>query len=403
MLLKDKSKRGIEFFLIYIIILTLPFENTAFQASFLGVYGAPLSVFPILMLFIFKIFKNELSKSFFMISIYSVLIFIISFFIFNDFDYSIVLNQSLKNLILYLTWIFTFYFFLKTDKVSNFSISCLSILMILIIFFNLFFNDFLQAINFLNYVEIRNSKLRGFSTEGSTYGFLIICVFTLYAWVNKINIFIFISFLVFALLLVSSKGAIFSFLLSYFICCLMFFKRNLLKTVFMFLSFIFSFIYLYSVLIEQLFLDIEDYTSFSTRFTLFLLGFNSVAISPLGWGFSGYYPYFYIYGDEIISYISSFNLNFSEVKDYFVVGQTKSVSTKSFFLDSLIVYGLPFIIIYFYLIFRGLKYSLQEGDFYRALSINFILISLLFYIPGYGTYISAVALGLSLNSNFNRG
>lgn len=397
------KKNFIEVFLVSLIFFTLPFENTILQASPLGFYGASLSIIPILLLIIYTLFINNLNKTYFYILVYACLIFIGSFFLFSEYNYEVVFYQALKNLILHLTWFFIFFYFYSCKYFSDRNIRNLFFLIIFIVLLSIFFRDFVDNFKLLNFEEIRNSKYRGFTTEGSAFGFLVTSSILLYGASKNLNIYLFLFLIMSVLLLIQSKGALVCFFISYFISLMMFSKRNLVK-VFVLSCLMFLFLFFVVGFVSNLFLsDIDEYTSLATRLTLITLGIKSIFFYPSGLGFSGYYPYFYNNGYDAISFVSEsfpFALDFSEVKSYFVKNVTQNVSTKSFLFDSIIVYGVPFVIIFFKFIISGLKFSIiDRASLYRTILILFLVLALTFYIPGYGSYISAVTLGIVLNKN----
>lgn len=399
----------IEYLLIFFIIILLPFENSFLQESFLGIYGASLSVIPVVLLFIFKLINNKIQKEFFYFFLYSIFIFIFSALVFYLLGYneSIVLFQPLKNLILYTTWFYIFFYFKNYKCVEDLK-TPIRILFYLIVFLSVisvFFTDFLNGLKLLNYQEDRNQRPRGFSLEASTFGFLLICIFLLYSWIKKKNLLVYISILSLILIGIGTKGGLSLLLISFFICSLVLFKRNILKNIMYIILFFIIYLLVFDLLKNQFISDLENYTSIATRSTLFLLGWLSVVYSPVGMGFSGYYPYFYNNIDNIISIIRGtlqFNLNFYELESYSKIGNFENIGTKSFILDCIITYGIPFIIISFLYIKDIIKFSVINDQYYRLFFLIFLLLALMFYNSSFGMYIGAFSMGLLFNKEFGK-
>lgn len=405
----NNGNKYIEYLLVFLFIILLPFENSFLQESFLGLYGASLSVFPLLLLFLYSVLFNKIEKEFFYLLLYSFLTFFVSLIVFYNLGYNedIILIQPLKNILLYLTWFYAFFYFknLKRIKFLKIPIKILIYILLAIIFLTIFFTEYVNNMPILSYGDIRNAKFRGFSLESSTFGFLIVSSFLLYILYYGKRIVLYIPFLVFILFILQSKGGLLSLLLTFLICSLILFKKNLLKNIFYIILFLSFYLITVSYIGEWFTSDIESYTSFATRLTLIVFGLCSVFISPIGWGFSGYYPYFYINLDNIVNYIqaiSPISLNFSEVLEYSIVGNFKSVGTKSFIFDCMIVYGFPFILILFIYLKNIISYILAINDYNRLFLLIFILLALLFYNSSFGMYIGAFALGLVFNKNLGK-
>lgn len=398
------NKNYFEYILVFLFIVLLPFENSALQASSLGLYGASLSLLPVLVLFLYRLFCNKIEKEFFLFFMYSTIVFILSFFLFKwmGYDDSIILYQPIKNYILYLTWFYVFFFFKNQENFISYirPINILFYITLFIIFLSVYFFDFINSISFLSYSDIRNSKPRGFSLESSTFGFFVSVVFLLYMWVNKKNLALILFLLFFCLIFIQSKGSLSSIFIALIISSLLLMKRNFLINIVYILIAMTIYFLTVDLILSWFLVDIETYTSFATRIVLILLGLYSVFFSPLGWGFSGYYPHFYLNIDKIIHVVndvSPMNLNFSEVIDYSVVGNFQSVGTKSFFMDCLIVYGLPFLFFMLFYLRNIYRCIVINNDYNRMLLLIFLLIALTFYNSSFGMYIGAFALGLIFN------
>jgi len=88
--------------------------------------------------------------------------------------------------------------------------------------------------------------------------------------------------------------------------------------------------------------DLSNFTSGSTRLTLWLTGLAGQVVNPFGFGYYGFYGAVQTFGGWAMGWLGSLlPLNFSEVAD--IVENLSNVSTKSTLFDFLLVYGVFFV------------------------------------------------------------
>lgn len=88
--------------------------------------------------------------------------------------------------------------------------------------------------------------------------------------------------------------------------------------------------------------DLSNFTSGSTRMTLWLTGLAGQVVDPLGYGYYGFYWAVQNIGGWAMNWLGGqLPLNFSEVAD--IVENLNNVSTKSTLFDFLLVYGVFFL------------------------------------------------------------
>jgi len=90
-------------------------------------------------------------------------------------------------------------------------------------------------------------------------------------------------------------------------------------------------------------IDIENFTSTSTRLTLLLAGSASIANNPFGWGYYGFYGAIETYAAWAMDTLSGFPLLFAEIE--FMLDERANYSFKSTMLDFGVLYGLPFVLL----------------------------------------------------------
>ena len=140
-----------------------------------------------------------------------------------------------------------------------------------------------------------------------------------------------------------------------------------------------------------------------TRVSMLLCAIMTVAHHPFGVGLSGFLPAVAAYLPQAMQLTQSMSplpLNFTEVSAYLT--SAEMVSTKTFYFDQVMRFGIPFGI-FFILIVRGLVKKLMERKL-LALSIGVVActIALMTYIPGVGTFAIPILFGVAM-SEVNNG
>lgn len=101
--------------------------------------------------------------------------------------------------------------------------------------------------------------------------------------------------------------------------------------------------------------DLSNFTSGSTRMTLWLTGLAGQIVNPFGFGYYGFYGAVQTFGGWAMGWLGSMlPLNFSEVTE--IVENLSNVSTKSTLFDFLLVFGV-FFIWTLYMICRRIRIS----------------------------------------------
>lgn len=103
--------------------------------------------------------------------------------------------------------------------------------------------------------------------------------------------------------------------------------------------------------LQALGIDIEKFSSTSTRTVLIAGGLLSVTSNPFGYGFYGFYEAIRQFGGVAADAASSFGVNLSEVDD--IIYTFENVSSKSTLVDFVIIFGFSFLV-YLFAIIRGI-------------------------------------------------
>ncbi|MBE5215361.1 hypothetical protein IG605_012950 [Pectobacterium quasiaquaticum] len=386
-----------------LIIILLPFEDSFLRGTAIGYAGASLSIIPTLLLFLYRLIFFKIEKKLLVYSFYGVFISVFYFFLNQSYDSDVTVVQGIKYFILYFYFVYLYLYFKNTKINYSNAIKIMFFITLLSVLLSFIFKDFLDGASVLHFEPSRNFRPRGFSLESSTYGFLCITAMFMFALVMGIRLWTLFFLGVVICFLIMSKGTILVFsvavIASYVICS----GKNFFNLILSLLGVIICYFAFYFLLDQGFSSDLESYTSSSTRFVMVLVGLFSLLYNPFGNGMTGFLPTIYEHGPTIVSFLkeSGFSwLNFSEVSEYFVVGNTKNIGTKSFFFDSIIFFGFPFVVIFLKNIISNMKYSYKENDYVALAMIIFISLALVFYISGVGSYIAAVAFGIVSNKGF---
>jgi hypothetical protein len=137
--------------------------------------------------------------------------------------------------------------------------------------------------------------------------------------------------------------------------------------------------------------------SIQTRASVILCALNTVEHHPFGVGFSGFFPAVTVYLPEAMRTVqaqSPFPLDFTEASEYLTSSQ--DVSTKTFFFDQLMRFGIPFAIFFGFamtMLLKQLGASRQQILFVAVLACT---IALSTYVTLSGQYATSILLGAAL-------
>ena len=234
---------------------------------------------------------------------------------------------------------------------------------------------------------IDDSRPNGLNSESSHFsaqlGRLVFAYYLLHEAGKKYSTTRFTVFLFifgFLMLLTGSKGAFVSVL--FVAASTLFSLRTLILS---FAAMLITF-QLIPDLIKLVSIDLQNFTSLSTRGTLFFIAIIALMNNPLGYGIYGTYPVISYFGPIAIDNLPNIPLNLSEI--YTIVFQLESVSFKSTLLDLLVIGGVAFLLL--------LKRALSDVDLKdpRVISALFYLLASGLYVEGPTTYSFFVLLSV---------
>ncbi|ANU38621.1 O-antigen polymerase [Vibrio scophthalmi] len=383
--------------------LLIPFENTAL-ASIGGVFTAPLGIImiPLLALQValsYRSLSETEMKTIRLLFGFFVYSFLLLTFFYSDYSKAFLFDRGLKFLLLVIPPIIVFLVVIRQDEKTIYHGVMITAGMVLFSFFlNLIARDFINTPSFFHQnFALSPHRMRGFTFEASTFGFQFSLAILMVAAIYRINLLIITPFVVASILLITSRGTLICFLFTIFITFVVFSRINAFHKFLLSMILLFSISLFLSAFIGSSFIsDIEKYSSLATRGTSIMTAIFSLIYNPIGSGVFGYLPSIYEYGVYALKFVDGLApglLNFSEFSSYLVVGETKNVSTKSFFFDWVIYGGVFFI--YFYVKYVGRLFlffvkNRMQHDFAVLL---FLVLSSSFFMTIDIRYIAPLALG----------
>jgi hypothetical protein len=140
--------------------------------------------------------------------------------------------------------------------------------------------------------------------------------------------------------------------------------------------------------------------SVQTRASVVLCALDTVQHHPFGVGFSGFLPAVAAYLPNAMSTVqaqSPLPLDFSEAFEY--LNSSQDVSTKTFFFDQLMRFGVPFAIIFIFSITKLLKRIGPSRQQILFVAVLACAIALSTYVTLTGQYATSILLGVALAEN----
>ena len=327
--------------------------------------------------------------------------------------------KGFKSAILLVALLLTYWFFKRYFLVSiSFWLKISALIAFAGLAIDLLFHDQLinnwwlhYGINDLKFDIILDDRPRGFSSESSTLGVTLLITGLLASWSSRLKVsrYLWIIITFCALLFTGSKGDIIvlssSLLLSFSIVNRHRFKQSTIGLIILFLlvlAFIFgtSFVWLpviNDVVLSPLQEDLYMYTSVATRSTMTLSAVINIFENPLGVGLTGYMPALVDKIDqasELAATLLNSNLNLSEVTKYLVEESDYAIGAKNFLFDNGVVFGIPFIVFWFYFNLSLIRRLSVLRDTISLTLLMSMFIAFTLYLPGVNMYTAAAAYGI---------
>ncbi len=243
---------------------------------------------------------------------------------------------------------------------------------------------------------------RGFCTESSTLSVQIVCVgmlcshYLLRTWKKVVTGVITGGLLIYS----SSKGGLISLLLCVLILALMRSRASVFSKILA--GIVVSPILVFGVLLVasrfSSLVMLNQTTTIATRVSMALFSGVVVLHNPLGVGFTGFYPaiprYLYSAMWTVQSWFP-FPLAFTEVREY-LTPPFKDADCKSFFLDFLVFFGIPFAIVFFRFGNNLLQELLAHRLFSLFVAVLFAFLALFTYYSTMNAYTVPLLMGIAI-------
>lgn len=383
------------------IILFSPIGNLALQNSALGIMGAtasfPFALIAVAILVINKALKLEVSKQILWPIAYAIVITLI---------YSLLINKNINSENAHEKGVKIFIYYTLTVSIALVHVKNIDLIrhffrFALILSAISLFRP-LSEISFLNYLGSNEGRPRGLTIESSHFALVVgIIALTLFHLENS-RLAKQVSTVVGLLLILysQSKGGV----LIYCVVLFVYYaqevnksKSKLAITLTILASFLALVIVAIPFFIDRISNDIDRYTSTATR-TVGLVSAIQIAFSnPFGVGFTGYTEYYLASIPRTIIFVKNYfpSWDFSEVIQYINQKNTNSIGTKSYFADSIIIFGWPFLFFYLYFFKYLYQTSLKTRNTTLIPGILFSLFGLTFWSAGMGFYVLFMFLALA--------
>jgi len=408
----DNFRRGLRFSiddaLMWMCVALCPFQDTILQYTPLNMAGASLSFFPLVVLFALAGARRLLHKPF--VVSRSMLLLVVYMcavcaanLVWMENGEATIYWKSLRGYPL-LAALTVFAIFGVNYQVSRwfrraiYLAFCFTVAGILC-GFTLGEN----AILILQSSPNLSGRPSGFSTESSTLSVQIVAIGMLTAhFLDKKWKKLSIGALTCALLVVSgSKGGLISLLLCAIVLGIAKIRASLLSKIivsFVLLPLIyFSSFYVYSIF--STLVELNQMESIATRLSMAVYAFITVAHHPLGVGFTGFLPSIPRYLPQAMDFIQGvlpISLFFEEAKGFLYPPQTFA-DCKSFFLDYLVFFGIPFAILFFRFAGKLILELFKCHYYWLFLGVLFSTFALMTYYSSINVWTLPVLFGVSLH------
>ncbi|MGF1908725.1 hypothetical protein L4C38_04670 [Vibrio kasasachensis] len=389
--------------LFLLFCFMIPFENTAL-ASIGGVFTAPLGItlIPLIALQIVFSYKQLSKIEFGTIKLlfgFFAYSFVLLALFYSDYNKVFLLDRGLRFALLFIPLVIVFLTVMRHDeKLVYQGVMIMATVIVMSFALNLVARGFINSPSFIHHnFAMSPHRMRGFTLEASTFGFQYVLILLMVAAIYRINLLLLAPLIVASVVLITSKGTLISFFITLLVTFVIFNRINLFHKLLASVILVgFSTIFLYLFLGDSIINDVERYSSIATRGTAVMTAIMSLIHNPIGGGFFGYLPSMYEYGAVAMEFMDGLAprlFNFTEFAAYLVVGETKSVSTKSFFFDWTIFGGVFFVYFYCKYVGRLLMFFIKNRMPYDFAILMFLSLATTFFMSIEVRYIAPFALG----------
>lgn len=376
----------IEYILLAIFILCIPFQDFGLQETFLNYFGKNLSNLPLLGLFILMIVKilfcPIISKdNIIYIKIYIYIICYSLIMILGYYNSTYILTYVYKlcsNMTILFFWCYSYLYIKKySDKIGRFIVSAYIVHIIGWILYDVLK---INLSTMIRYSINLSERYTGFTSEASFFSFttVILGLLSVYYIKKKILKKIILLLTIYLLILGGSKGALICIFISSIIFVMIYNRFSLSKKlIILLIVMLISSLGFYYLILDSFIGDLEEYTSFATRASSILSSIIIIYNYPFGTGFGVFLPVYkeYLYTsfdilNNIIPYVS---LSYLELSDWMSSNSGANMTIKSIIFQYLAYFGVPFIFMFFKYVLSIVKKLLYIKEYFLIFIFLFVL------------------------------
>ncbi|MGX4640650.1 O-antigen ligase family protein [Massilia sp. SYSU DXS3249] len=385
------------FILVTLFVLCLPFEDSILQLTGIGYFGSNLALLPLcLMLLVYPGWARN--RRFLGIVVLTVFCSVVGLLL-NPGMVGAAIGRGMRFFVIWMTFFACLFWFRRWhDAFVPLHAYLLMAILTLSMLMELVAHDYLLGTSLFHANVSGNMRPRGFSGESSQFGYQVITGFLFCGWLLRKKLG-FLLVAVAASFLSGSKGTLACLAMSMFLATVWTSKGKLTKAAVGVLAVPVVILVFNVFLLDRFRVDLEDYTSISSRLTLTVLAVQSFADNPFGYGMTGFATMFATNGPNAIAFLESYGLSglsFAEVKDIFDPTETKNLGLKSLFLEMATIYGIFGI----YLIQKNaraaVRYFSGQRDIIGLTLVFFMLLSNLFFVSPVAAYLTPMVIGVVL-------
>ena len=392
--------------LLSVSIVLSVFTDFPLQATFLGYLGSSPTFIPlIILIFVFllslRIWK-KINIRFLGFILYVALGFSYGILIFGAsfYDENLIF-KGIKTLFLYTLFLLPIFVFRNTLSVRTafgvaFFVSLAGIVL-----------NNLSIISYFHFTESLNMRNRGFALESSHLSVILMTTFPVFFYNARSKLFkiILLGLFILSFVFSDSKGGLGSLFIAIIILSLLLLFKNLINSRFERRSFLYSGLSIaviiiaigsYQIIDATVKNNVELYTSFPTRISGAITSIYILAKNPLGVGTSGFLPAFIEqlpYGIRATQLFFPDFTNYNEVESYTYQTSDENISTKSFFFDGIISFGILFVLVYVSFFFFVVAKLVSRSEYFLALFTINLFIAFILYTGSLNLYSSTFFLG----------
>jgi len=375
----------------------LPFEDSILQNTGLGFFGSSLSLLPLCLMLL--AYPGWARNRYFLCILGVTILCSVVGLLLNPELVGTAIGRGIRFFIIWMTFFACLFWFRRWhDTFTTTHAYLLMAILGMSILMELATHEFLIGTSVFHANISGNMRPRGFSGESSQFGYQIVVGFLFCGWLLRKRV----GFLLIAVAVSffsGSKGSLACLATSMFLAVVWNSKGKITKAAVGVVAVPLVILVFNVFLIDKFLIDLEDYTSISTRLTLTILAVQSFVLNPFGYGMTGFATIFATNGPKAIAFLEGYGmsgLGFAEVLEIFDPTETKNLGMKSLFLEMATIYGVFGIYLIGKAARSAVSYFNKESDIVGLTLTFFIILSNLFFVSPVAAYLTPMVIGVVL-------